>query len=435
VSPDGYVEKFETRGQGLESCRHAKLAFTGIQVLDPEILDFIPSSGYSSSIDAFTEMIGAGRRIKAFICANHYWRDIGTPRDYRRAVYDKLAPQAFLRAWPKLRPHPIDRVKLRGDGSDRKWYRLTASQKSLVMVDHGIRKGPETAAVDSFVAIGRHLSAAGLPVPKIYLDDSFAGLVFMEDLGDKNLQDVIQKTKYSKDIVHRYRSIIRLLLKQSVTGAKNFNPLWAYQTPTYDRELILEKECRYFVEAFLKQYLGWDITGSDLEDEFTALAKKTVELSINGFMHRDFQSRNIMVQHNQYYFIDFQGGRIGPVQYDLASLIIDPYVALPLKMQKTLLDYCVRILPSFGIAEPAKFQSGYYYCALTRNLQILGAFGYLSKTKKKKYFAKYIPCAVAALKNNLGCMPGNNFPKLAKIAQHLVDKPEAVSKMTDRLYF
>jgi aminoglycoside/choline kinase family phosphotransferase len=269
------------------------------------------------------------------------------------------------------------------------------------MADHGIRKGPETSAVDAFVAIGRHLDAAGLPVPKIYLDDSFSGLVFLEDLGDENLQSVIQKMSGRDDIMGCYRSIIKLLLKLSVVGAKNFKVSWTYQTPTYDQKLILEKECRYFVEAFLQQYLGWDTTFDDLEEEFIFLSEKAVEFSINGFMHRDFQSRNIMVKNNKHYIIDFQGGRIGPIQYDLASLLIDPYVALPLNVQAQLLDYCIRKLPEAGISEPDKFAPGYYYCALTRNLQILGAFSHLSKIKKKTYFEKYIPCAVKTLNYNL----------------------------------
>jgi aminoglycoside/choline kinase family phosphotransferase len=219
-----------------------------------------------------------------------------------------------------------------------------------------------------------------------------------------------------------YRSIIKLLLKLSVAGAKNFKISWTYQTPTYDQELILEKECRYFVEAFLQQYLGWDTTFNDLEEEFIFLSEKAVEFSINGFMHRDFQSRNIMVKNNKHYIIDFQGGRIGPIQYDLASLLIDPYVALPLNEQAQLLDYCIRKLPEAGIAEPEKFAPGYYYCALTRNLQILGAFSHLSKIKKKNYFEKYIPCAVKTLNYNLNTFKDTNFPKLKKIAEKLVSK-------------
>jgi aminoglycoside/choline kinase family phosphotransferase/UTP-glucose-1-phosphate uridylyltransferase len=422
ISQDGFILGFDDQAPGHQSSPVLQRAFTGIQVLDPEILDFIPSSGYFSSIAAFEKMIKAGRRIKAFISTNHYWTDIGTPESYRRAVYDKMAPMAFRQAWPGYRIRKIDRQKLQGDGSDRKWYRLTAAKGSLIMADHGIRRGPDTAAVDSFVAIGRHLDAVGLPVPKIYLHDPFSGLVFLEDLGDENLQGMVQKMKGRDDVLDWYRSIIRLLLALSVAGARNFDSSWTYQTPAYDQELILEQECRYFVKAFLQQYLGWKTTFEDLEKEFVLLSEKAVAYSINGFMHRDFQSRNIMVKKAKPYIIDFQGGRIGPVQYDLASLLIDPYVGLSSKEQAQLLNDCIRMLPETEVAEAHKFAPGYHYCSVTRNLQILGAFSYLSNIKKKTYFEKYIPCAVKTLNYNLHAVADTHFPKLKKIAEKLVSK-------------
>jgi aminoglycoside/choline kinase family phosphotransferase len=422
ISDDDFIIGFDDLTRMPKSPPAIQRAFTGIQVLDPEILDFIPPSGYFSTIVAYENLIKSGRGIKAYICKHHYWTDIGTPESYQRAVCDKMAPIAFARAWPECEVGKLDRKKLRGDGSDRKWYRVTVAKRSLVMADHGIRKGSEISAFDAFVAIGRHLDAAGLPVPKIYLEDSFSGLVFLEDLGDENLQSALQKMRGTVDIMDCYRSIIRLLLKLSVAGAKNFKTSWTYQTPTYDQELILEKECRYFVEAFLQQYLGWDTTFKGLETEFSILAEKAIDFSINGFMHRDFQSRNIMVKRDKHYLIDFQGGRIGPIQYDLASLLIDPYVAVPLNQQAQLLEYCARKQHAAGIAEPEKFIAGYSYCALTRNLQILGAFSHLSKIKKKHYFEKYIPCAVKTLAYNLNTITDTNFPKLKKIAKKLVSK-------------
>jgi aminoglycoside/choline kinase family phosphotransferase len=422
ISEDGFVTGFDDPVGEHQPTTAIQRAFTGIQVLDPEILDFIPPGAYFSSVAAYEKMIKTGRRVKAFISTNHYWTDIGTPESYHRAVYDQMAPLAFERAWPGCQIRRLDRKKLHGDGSDRNWYRLTAAKRSLVMADHGIRKAPDTLAVDSFVAIGRHLAAAGLPVPRIYLVDSFSGLVFLEDLGDNNLQSAVQNMSGRDEIMDCYRSIIKLLLKLSVAGARNFNIAWTHQTPVYDQELILERECRYFVEAFLQRYLGWDTTFRDLAKEFSLLSDKAVEYSINGFMHRDFQSRNIMVKKGKPYIIDFQGGRIGPIQYDLASLLIDPYVALSSEEQAQLLDYCIRELPGAGIAQPDKFVPGYYYCALTRNLQILGAFGYLSKIKKKMYFEKYIPCAVKTLNYNLNTFTETVFPKLKKISEKLVSK-------------
>jgi len=137
-------------------------------------------------------------------------------------------------------------------------------------------------------------------------------------------------------------------------------------------------------------------------------------------MHRDMQSRNIMFKNNNIYFIDFQGGRIGPLQYDLASLLIDPYVELPHLLQAHLLNYSVKRLATIIRIDRDKFCISYKYCAIIRNLQILGAFGYLSRIKGKTYFEKYIPAALKTLKNNLSQCEDAEFPRLMAIVDILL---------------
>lgn len=392
-----------------------KLTFTGIQVLDPEILELIPDRVFSSSIDVYRKLILSGKKIKAYISKKYYWKDIGTPERYKETVFDKMAPQAFKQAFPGCVCKKIECSKLKGDGSDRKWYRLTAAGRSLVMVDHGIRKEPGTFEIDSFVLIGCHLYDKGIAVPRIYLYDTFSGIVFLEDLGDANLQAVVKAGKNLKQILSYYKTIIKLLIKMSVFGVKQFDRSWTYQTPYYNKEVILENECRYFVDAFLRRYLKLNTCYNDFEDEFILLADKTLEFSVNGFMHRDFQSRNIMIKDGKPYFIDFQGGRTGPIQYDLASLLIDPYVALSRHVQDQLLDCCVDELSSYIHIDKKRFCLCYQYCAITRNLQILGAFGYLSQVKGKTYFEQFIPTATESLKYNLSAVEDTQFPRLKSV--------------------
>jgi NDP-sugar pyrophosphorylase family protein len=415
VNSTGFIRAFSPKEPGYENMGHQILAFTGIQVLSPEVLRYIPGQTFYSSIDAYRQMIADGKKIKAFIVRDHYWQDIGTPQSYRRAVYENMSTAAFDKVDKGFRNRKIKRVALAGDGSDRKWFRLSAGKSTLVMVDHGIRQNNKTVEADAFVAIGRHLESAGVRVPKIYLYDTFAGLVFMQDLGDLNLQQVISETEEPIDVITCYQTVIRQLLQMSVAGAKNFNPAWTWQTPSYSRELILEKECRYFVEAFVQTYLGLKVRYSDLAQEFALLADRALENAAIGFMHRDMQSRNIMVKGGKYYFIDFQGGRSGPVQYDLASLLIDPYVDLPDALRSELFDYAAHNLPpELGISLQ-QFKQGCAYCALTRNLQILGAFGHLSKNKGKLYFEKYIPAALGTLEKTLSDEIGCEFPELKKL--------------------
>ncbi|MEA3414617.1 MAG: sugar phosphate nucleotidyltransferase [Thermodesulfobacteriota bacterium] len=420
VDKNDFITGFQGQGKEANAGHTRKLTFTGIQVLDPEILELIPDKIFSGSVGVYRKLILSGKKIKAYISKKYYWKDIGTSERYKETVFDKMAPQAFKKAFPGCVCKKIECSKLKEDGSDRKWHRLTASGRSIVMVDHGIRKEPGTSEIDSFVLIGRHLYDKGISVPAIYLYDTFSGIVFLEDLGDVNLQAMVKAGKNLKQILSYYKSIIKLLIKMSVFGVKEFDRSWPYQTSYYDKEVILENECRYFVDAFLRRYLKLNICYDDFEDEFILLADKALEFSVNGFMHRDLQSRNIMIKDRKPYFIDFQGGRIGPIQYDLASLLIDPYVALSRNMQDQLLDYCVDKLSSYIHIDKKKFCLCYKYCAITRNLQMLGAFGYLSRVKGKTYFEQFIPAAVKTLRYNLSADEGAEFPRLKSVVNSRV---------------
>ncbi|MFZ0611943.1 MAG: sugar phosphate nucleotidyltransferase [Desulfobacterales bacterium] len=416
LGPGDLITGFGGSDPGAPAAGGRLLAFTGIQVLDPDVLDLVPPEVFHSSIDTYRNLIATGRGVKAFIATGHDWADIGTPERYRQAVYDKMTPGAFARVFPDRPPGPIDRELLAGDGSDRLWYRLKSGPFSMILADHGIRTGPQTVEVDAFVAIGRHLRAAGIDVPQIYLSDRFAGLVYLEDVGDEHLQVAVRCISRDEELVARYRPVIRQLIKMAFAGAENFDSGWTYQTASYNREVILDKECRYFVEAFLRTYLGRSDTFAELAPEFDRLADRALAFGVNGFMHRDFQSRNIMIKDGTGVIIDFQGGRLGPVQYDLASLLIDPYVDLPQIVQDQLSAYCLQLIGLTKPVDPHCFRSGYHYCCLTRNLQILGAFGHLSKVKGKTQFEAYIPTAVRSLHQRLNRDAKNEFPRLSAIA-------------------
>jgi len=421
VDKNDFITGILDQGKEAKVGQTRKLTFTGIQVLDPEVLGLIPDGVFSSSVNIYKKLILSGKKIKAYISKKYYWKDIGTPERYKETVFDQMAPQAFKQAFPSCLCKKIECSKLKGDGSDRTWHRLTAAGRSLVMVDHGIKKEPGTYEIDSFVLIGRHLHNKRIAVPRIYLYDTFSGIVFLEDLGDVNLQAVVKAGKNLKQILSYYKTIIKLLIKMSVLGVKQFDRSWTYQTPYYNKEVILENECRYFVDAFLRRYLKLNIYYNDFEDEFILLADKALEFSVNGFMHRDFQSRNIMIKDGKPYFIDFQGGRTGPIQYDLASLLIDPYVALPCHVQDQLLDYCVDKLSSYIHIDKKRFCLCYKYCAITRNLQILGAFGYLSRIKGKTYFEQFIPAATESLKYNLSAVEDTQFSRLKSTVSKITE--------------
>jgi aminoglycoside/choline kinase family phosphotransferase/dTDP-glucose pyrophosphorylase len=419
VDPDAHVAGFSAEGQ--PPARHRVLAFTGIHVLEPRVLDFLPPDGPAHIIDAYARMLQAGEKIKALVVDGSYWQDIGTPESYRAAALDHMVPAAFVAAFGTPPAGPIEARPLQGDGSDRRWCRFRADGESLVMVDHGIRTVPDgQLEVDAFVDIGRHLKACGASVPQIYLHDAFSGIVFVEDWGDRHLQAVARDA----DPLRReaiYRKVIDRWLVMAVEGGRGFDPTWTWQTPRYDKDLILERECRYFVESFLNGFLGEPIRFEDLSEEFAPLADSALQYGFFGFMHRDLQSRNIMVRDDRIGFIDFQGGRRGPLQYDLASLLIDPYVSLSPDLQNRLKAYAARELERLTGLKAPDFLAGYDYCALTRNLQMLGAFGFLSRVKGKQYFEAFIPAALAQLDRTLSGLKGLRLPRLASLAARLAD--------------
>ena len=374
----------------------------------------------ASSIDAYTRMIAKGKKIKAYTPFNAYWRDIGTPERYKSVVLETMIPQTFQRVFPDIRIEAVSREYLQGDGSDRQWYRLKMGQESMILVDHGIKKSDRICEADAFVHIGRHLFGRGLPVPQIHDWDTFAGYVFLEDLGNLDLQEAVQRIDHFEKIVDLYRRVIHLLAEFSASGADQFDTSWCYQTSHYDKSLILEKECRYFVDAFSNNYLGLEIKYADLEKEFDYLAENALKHAVMGLMHRDFQSRNIMIKHNQIYFIDFQAARMGPFQYDLASLLIDPYVDLPQDIQSRLLAHASEKLRGRVHLDTDNFNRCYRFCCLTRNLQILGAFGHLTRAKEKMYFEKFIPAAVRKLEYNLENQEDDKFPMLSELIDRIV---------------
>ena len=417
---DGFVAKFHHPIGTPDGSMQSALTFTGIQVLNREILKFIATEMPASSIDAYTRMLAKGKDIKAYISHDADWKDIGTPERYKSAVFETMTQRAFQRIFPDIRIRTANREHLKGDGSDRQWYRLKMGQKTMILVDHGIKGSDPINEADAFVNIGRYLFDRGLPVPQIYEADTFAGYVFLEDLGNFDLQAAVRKTDPFEKVIGLYQRVIHLLTKFSASGDDQFDTAWCYQTSRYDESLILEKECRYFVDAFLNTYLGLKIKYADFKNEFEYLAGNALKHAVPGLMHRDLQSRNIMIKNDQIYFIDYQGARMGPIQYDLASLLIDPYVDLPQDVQTQMLAYAVERLQGRMKLNADNFKRCYRFCSLTRNLQILGAFGHLTRVKGKMHFEKYIPAAVRTLEHNLKAHEDGKLPMLSALADTVI---------------
>ena len=407
MGAEGHIQSFDSKTDGL--------AFTGIQVVSPEIFDHFPDKKIFSSIAVYQELIHH-KKVRGFLEKKIYWSDIGTKESYSMTSLLELAASQFNLKQDKIKKIQVH--KLAGDGSDRLWYRVSHENQSFIVGDHGICL-PDTEPLmqlNSFIHIGRHLFLKNIPVPRILNYDKFSGMVIMDDLGDVHFEALARQQKGTLSLMKLYKKAIDLLIEFSIKGLQGFNTEWTCQTLTYSKELILEKECRYFMDAFINGHLNLNFSWQDYEDEFGYIADHALKNGFIGLMHRDCQSRNIMIFGGQPFFIDFQSARIGPLQYDLASLLIDPYMNLSDAIKEKLLHYAVEKL-NLSTIQGEAFLRNYQFCCLTRNLQVLGAFSYLSRIKKKIGFEQYIPFAVNSLKNIIMGLNIDEIPKLTRLVQ------------------
>ena len=316
---------------------------------------------------------------------------------------------------------------LPGDGSSRLFYKIkTGSDESFCGVLPGsenVKKG----MIEAHAAynIGSHLQKRGIPVPKIHAFNPQNGFILFEDLGDTLLHDELESLKNKKGAqvwehsIETYKEIIELLLFMQISGSIHFDRKWCWDTQRYNKKLMLEKESGYFMQAFCQDLLGIKDFPAALSDEFKQLASRAARQPAVYFLHRDFQSRNLMVLNGEIRIIDFQGGRLGPLGYDLASLLIDPYVQIPAEIQQELLDHYLEHLCTYGLDDLA-FLKGYPSLALQRNLQILGAFAFLSKQKQKGFFQQFILPAALSLLQQLTGPAGDDYPHLLKLTEKIL---------------
>ncbi|MEW6218182.1 MAG: phosphotransferase [Thermodesulfobacteriota bacterium] len=310
---------------------------------------------------------------------------------------------------------------LRGDGSGRPFFRLLAHGRPpvvLVLPDPDQPRGLAEAAAS--LAIGRHLAAAGVPVPRILAAEPPAGWIVFQDLGDRHLATAVAQASSRDQVLGWYRSAVEILLALQIDGWAGFDPAWSWDTPLFDRDLMRRREADYFLERFWQGYLGQPTVPDGVAGELDRLADRASEASTDFLVHRDFQSRNLMLTpEGALAVIDFQGARQGPRAYDLASLLLDPYVELPVAEQEELLDFYGLRAAARGRPVPPDFRVELSHLALQRNLQILGAFGFLVKVRGKGFFKASIPGAVRSLNRLLTWPELSAFPRLRGLAEEI----------------
>ena len=321
---------------------------------------------------------------------------------------DNLIGRAFAALGLGAGPSRI--TSLFGDGSDRSFFRVRSSAGSFVVLVSPRVKPDGTDENDSYLRIGRHLFAKEVPVPQILWADPANGQFLLEDVGDLHLQRFAATSPNGLEAT--YRQVLRLLAHMHRSAVDGFDPSFCFDTPLYDPSFVYARELEYFRKAFVNGYLGLDAGPEEFLPDFEDLAALAGETSRRFVFHRDFQSRNLMVHSQRLRLLDFQGMRFGPPAYDLASLLLDPYVALPIPLQERLFSFFRPAAQKTLGCGCAEFRRKYEVVRLCRNMQILGAFGYLGGVKGKTQFFGCIPWAWKELLRWMEGPCGGRFPKL-----------------------
>jgi aminoglycoside/choline kinase family phosphotransferase len=293
---------------------------------------------------------------------------------------------------------PVERVQpVQGElgGSGRKIIRLAGKGITAIGILYGVRE--ENAA---FIEFSRHFRTHGLPVPEIYAANLDHGAYLEQDLGDTSLFELLSKNRQgeniSPEVVEVYRQVIATLPRFQIEAARDLNYDVCYPRGSFDRQSIAW-DLNYFKYYFLR-LAGISFNEQALEDDFTNLTEFLLSARRDYFLYRDFQSRNIMVHHRQPYFLDYQGGRKGALQYDVASLLYDAKADLPPELRQQLLDHYLNTLASFVDLKREAFLEHYYAYVYIRIMQALGAYGFRGFYERRVHFLQSVPYALKNLR-------------------------------------
>src|SRR6202521_3522218 len=311
-------------------------------------------------------------------------------------------PSLFMEVLQKLfEQHfhsPVERVQpLQGQlgGSGRTIIRLAGNKLSAIGILYDVRE--ENAA---FLEFSRHFRRLGLPVPEIYAEDLSHGAYLEEDLGDTTLFEFLSTNRAGEKIasqaVEAYRQVVAVLPRFQIEAGRDLNYKVCYPRASFDRQSIAW-DLNYFKYYFLR-LAGIPFNEQALERDFSRLTKLLLSASRDYFLYRDFQSRNIMLRkilnEDQPFFLDYQGGRKGALQYDIASLLYDAKADLPPELRQQLLDHYLDSLAGFLDLDCEAFLRHYYAYVYVRIMQALGAYGFRGFYERKAHFLQSVPYAL-----------------------------------------
>ena len=275
---------------------------------------------------------------------------------------------------------------------------------------------------EAFISFSKHFHDLGLNVPEVYAVNEEKTCYLQSDFGDDNLFVHVQRALatggYDDHLIELYKKALRHLVRFQCEGHQGLDFGKAYPTPCFDRQAIID-DLNYFKYYFVKPHEEIDFNETRLNRDFNAFADFVSQAPNDFFMYRDFQSRNIMVRDNELYFIDFQGGRRGPLNYDVVSLLYQVKAQIPQATRDELVDYYKAELSQYMSPVAVKFDDYQPYFVYLRLMQVLGAYGFRGLIQKKSHFIESIPYALKELKVWNETYPLNDFPELQSVISQL----------------
>ena len=312
---------------------------------------------------------------------------------------------------------PESCIPLTGSASNRKYYRLASVGRSCIGV-----VGVDVLENQAFLTIAAHFRSKGINVPEIYAvsDDSLVYL--QEDLGDVVLFDLLQKARKTGEGMMQVDDLLcrtmAMLPKIQFLGAAGLDFSVCYPQPSFDRRMVMF-DLNYFKYCFLKPS-GLEFNEMLLQDDFEKLADDLLADDTDTFLYRDFNARNVMINNGEPYFIDFQGGRKGPVYYDVASFAWQARARFSQQQKDAMVDAYLSALAEYAAADKDCFMRRLRLFVLFRILQVLGAYGFRGWVEHKANFVTSIPAAIAELKEMLADGFGD-YPYLMNVLGMMVN--------------
>jgi aminoglycoside/choline kinase family phosphotransferase len=318
--------------------------------------------------------------------------------------------------------------ELPSSGSNRRYFRLKGKNYSLI--------GAQGTCVDeniAFITIARHFRKQGLNVPQVYNCSEDNIYYLQEDLGDDTLFSRIAQGRESGKYSHKEKELllktIRKLPSIQFEGARGLDFSVCYPQPEFDERMIFF-DLNYFKYCFLKA-TGIQFSEIELQNDFDKVSQVLMHSMSDTFLYRDFQARNVMIVDDEPYFIDFQGGRKGPIFYDVASFIWQAKACYSENLKNELIEAYLDALKQYIPVDKKQFRATLRHFVLFRTLQVLGAYGFRGYFEKKPHFLQSVPFAIDNLRKLL-VEPFVEYPYLSQILGELTRMREFTEMGVDR---